>query len=133
MFDRREFGLTFDTVLMDRARCTGPERATLDPLIDAIVGCSERARREGLLSLEDGLDTVEPPLLRTGLQLVVDGTDPEYIYSLLHNAALADGAEGIDLLRRLVCIAGALRIQAGDNPRLLKMLLRSLAHGEVLP
>jgi len=54
-------------------------------IISQLVTFSEKARREGLLALEDDLEAVEDEFLRKGLQLVVDGTDPEIIKSVLYN------------------------------------------------
>jgi chemotaxis protein MotA len=54
-------------------------------IIARMVAFSEKARREGLLALEDDLDEVEDDFLRKGVQLVVDGTDPEIIKNILYN------------------------------------------------
>jgi chemotaxis protein MotA len=54
-------------------------------LISQLVTFSEKARREGLLALEDDLEELEDDFLRKGIQLVVDGTDPEIIKSILYN------------------------------------------------
>jgi chemotaxis protein MotA len=54
-------------------------------IIASLVSFSEKARREGLLALEDDLEEVEEEFLRKGIQLVVDGTDPEVIKSILYN------------------------------------------------
>jgi chemotaxis protein MotA len=48
-----------------------------------IVTFSEKARREGLLALEDDLDELDDEFLRKGIQLVVDGTDPEIIRNIM--------------------------------------------------
>lgn len=52
-------------------------------IISMIVTFSEKARREGLLALEDDLDELEDDFLRKGIQLVVDGTDPEIIRHIM--------------------------------------------------
>ena len=52
-------------------------------IISMIVTFSEKARREGLLALEDDLDELEDVFLRKGIQLVVDGTDPEIIRNIM--------------------------------------------------
>lgn len=52
-------------------------------IISMIVTFSEKARREGLLALEDDLDELEDIFLRKGIQLVVDGTDPEIIRNIM--------------------------------------------------
>ena len=58
---------------------------TLDvgEMIVTLVSFSEKARREGLLSLEDDLAEVDDPFLRKGIQLVVDGTDPELVRRIM--------------------------------------------------
>jgi chemotaxis protein MotA len=53
-------------------------------LVDDIVKLAERARREGLLALEDAVKTVTHPFLKRGLQLAIDGTDPEELHDILH-------------------------------------------------
>ena len=57
--------------------------------IDLIVDLSEKARREGLLYLDNQLDTLEDPFLRKAMQLVVDGTDPEMVRSILETEVYA--------------------------------------------
>jgi chemotaxis protein MotA len=54
-------------------------------MIRVLVEFSERARREGLLALEDNLQELDDEFMRKGIQLVVDGTDPEIIKNILYN------------------------------------------------
>lgn len=54
-----------------------------DALVDAVVKLADRARREGLLALEDAVRAVENPFLRRGLELAVDGTDPEELREIM--------------------------------------------------
>jgi len=51
--------------------------------IELVVSLAEEARREGLLYLENRLDEIEDPFMRKGIQLVVDGTDPEVVKNIL--------------------------------------------------
>lgn len=53
-------------------------------LISQLVEFANNARKEGLLSLDDALNDVEDDFLRSGLRLVVDGTDPDVIKRILH-------------------------------------------------
>ncbi len=48
-------------------------------LIITLVSFSEKARREGLLALEDNVDELDDEFLKSGIRLVVDGTDPELV------------------------------------------------------
>jgi chemotaxis protein MotA len=54
-----------------------------DALVDAVVKLADRARREGLLALEDAVRAVDDPFLRRGLELAVDGTDPEELREIM--------------------------------------------------
>ncbi len=56
----------------------------VNEVILTLVSFSEKARREGLLALEDDLDELDDDFLRKGLQLVVDGTDPELVKTILY-------------------------------------------------
>ena len=51
--------------------------------VQLIVSMAEQARREGLLALDAQLETVDDEFTRKGLQLVVDGTDPELVQATL--------------------------------------------------
>ncbi len=62
-----------------------PHRFHEERLISQLVTFSEKARREGLLALEDDLEELEDEFLRKGIQLVVDGTDPEIIKNILYS------------------------------------------------
>jgi chemotaxis protein MotA len=52
-------------------------------VIGTIVDFADKARREGLLALEEAARSVEDPFLRKGVELAVDGTDPEEIRAIL--------------------------------------------------
>jgi chemotaxis protein MotA len=52
-------------------------------VIGQIVEFADRARREGLLALEDAINTAEEPFLRKGLQMAVDGAESEVVRDTL--------------------------------------------------
>jgi chemotaxis protein MotA len=52
-------------------------------VIQTLVGFATKARREGLLGLEDEIAQVNDNFLKKGIQLVVDGTDIELVRSIL--------------------------------------------------
>ena len=51
--------------------------------IQQIIGFAEQARREGILALENSLETVSDSFLKKGIQLAVDGTEKAIIESVL--------------------------------------------------
>jgi chemotaxis protein MotA len=56
----------------------------LPELIDLFIRLSERARREGLLALENELEEVDDPFIRKGILLAVDGIEPEVIHDIMN-------------------------------------------------
>jgi len=57
--------------------------AHVEHLIKEMVGYAETARRDGVLALESISREAPDPFLRRGLQLTIDGTDPEIIERIL--------------------------------------------------
>ena len=51
--------------------------------IDNIVSLVEKARREGLLTLQNETPKLNDPFMVRGIELVVDGTDPQAVRSIL--------------------------------------------------
>jgi chemotaxis protein MotA len=60
----------------------GPSQGA-EETVRTLVGFAERARRDGLLALEDTARTIDDPFLRKGIELAVDGTDPEELRDIL--------------------------------------------------
>lgn len=54
-------------------------------LIDTLQTFGEKARKEGVLSLEDDVAEIPDPFLQKAIRLVVDGTDPEVVKRIMFN------------------------------------------------
>jgi chemotaxis protein MotA len=67
--------------LYKKAFSTGPPDYRAE--VERIVTFAEKARREGLLALDAEVSEIDDPFLRKGMQLVVDGTDPEVVREIL--------------------------------------------------
>ena len=61
--------------------------------IQTLVTLAERARKEGLLVLEAQVRAIEDPFLKRGLQMGIDGTDPEELRAVLESEISAKKAE----------------------------------------
>jgi len=53
--------------------------------VQNMVALAEKARREGILALEEGLDDLDDAFLKEGLRLMVDGSDASAIRAILEN------------------------------------------------
>ena len=61
------------------------QEVSVEKLIRDIVGFAEVARRDGILSLENRAKEVDDPFIVSGIQMAVDGTDPELIEQIMNN------------------------------------------------
>jgi len=61
--------------------------------IQTLVSLAEKARKEGLLALEAQVKSIEDPFLKRGLQMGIDGTDPEELRAVLEAEIAAKKAE----------------------------------------
>jgi chemotaxis protein MotA len=51
--------------------------------VTTLVSFAERARKDGLLALEEQIEAIDDPFMRKGMQLIVDGTDPDLLREIL--------------------------------------------------
>ncbi|MFI3121139.1 MAG: flagellar motor protein [Methylococcaceae bacterium] len=61
-----------------------PPKVNLLTQIDKVVLWSSLARKEGLLGLENALPNEQDPFIKKGLQLLIDGNEPETIRDVLN-------------------------------------------------
>lgn len=63
------------------------QELTINPAsaVETLVTFAEKARKEGVLSLEDDVDEIPDVFLKKAIQLVVDGTDPEIVKRIMYN------------------------------------------------
>lgn len=64
-------------------KCLFNKDAHVEHIISEMVGYAETARRDGVLALESVAREAPDAFLRRGLQLTIDGTDPEIIERIL--------------------------------------------------
>jgi chemotaxis protein MotA len=75
------------------------KKVEMDSVVEPLVKMAERARREGLLALESEMENVDDEFIKRGLQMAVDGTDPDDLYEILSaevkakKASAASGAK----------------------------------------
>jgi chemotaxis protein MotA len=70
--------------------------AKVPPIADRIatlVSLAEKARKEGLLALEAQVKDIDDPFLKRGLQMGIDGTDPEELRTVLEGEISAKKGE----------------------------------------
>ncbi|KAA3617617.1 MAG: motility protein A [Calditrichaeota bacterium] len=53
-------------------------------VIEVVVDLAKKARREGLLAVDKEVNKIENEFLKTGMEMVVDGTEPELIKKVMN-------------------------------------------------
>jgi len=79
-------------------------------IIDCFIGLSKKARIGGLLSLEDDISLLTNKFLKKGLQMVVDGLEPETIKEVMEleiDEMERRHADGINMLKAWAAYAPA--------------------------
>ncbi|WP_080952908.1 MotA/TolQ/ExbB proton channel family protein [Clostridium tetani] len=99
------------------------EKSGID-IINQFIDLSRKARREGLLSLEDEISGINDDFLKKGLQMVVDGIEPETIQDIMDleiGEMERRHGEGVDMLKAWGAYAPAFGM-AGTLIGLIQML-----------
>jgi chemotaxis protein MotA len=78
-------GLLKDTISLPAAikRAMTTKAKPADESVTVLVSLAEQARRNGLLALEEQAKDIDDPFLKEGVELLVDGTDPEELREIL--------------------------------------------------
>src|SRR5579863_7785130 len=74
-------------------------------MIQEIAGYAQKARKEGIVSLDSELDKVSDPFLKKSLMLAVDGTEPQEIRKMME-LEIDNQSEHEELLPRVFESAG---------------------------
>jgi len=88
-----------------------------DEINSVFVGLGERARREGILALESLAQSMTDPFMKDGVQLAVDGTEPDLIIDILETWMESLLHEQKRKYQKVM--EGIMAIQSGDNPRII--------------
>jgi chemotaxis protein MotA len=75
-------------------------------LVQDMVTLSEKARREGILALEEGLEDLSDDFMKNGLRLVVDGTDGVIIRGIMQSEMNQIEGRHLDWINIIVAWAG---------------------------
>ncbi|MCW2704857.1 MAG: MotA/TolQ/ExbB proton channel [Blastococcus sp.] len=87
MADVKKIGGWFKQALMP------PKVPPVSDRIATLVSLAEKARKEGLLALEAQVKDIDDPFLKRGLQMGIDGTDPEELRAVLEGEISAKKGE----------------------------------------
>ena len=118
--------MIFDWEFSERIKCSEVEKKECMALVAEIIIMATKAKRNGLLSLVQEAEETPHFLLRKGLQLVLEGVNPEMVETTLQHYIMSSKHTGKAFLQRCIIAEGVLAIQNGVNPTIIKELLLSL-------
>jgi len=115
--------MNFELALFDRMQCTRAEKNDAVTCIASLVMFSHKSRKLGLVALEDDIRQIDDGICRRGLQLVIDGCDPEIVSRVLLIMIYAGGMKGAELLTACIRAEGILAVQTGTPPGTMVQIL----------
>jgi chemotaxis protein MotA len=81
-----------------------PRVSDITTIREMLIKFAERARREGLLALESDVEGIKDPFIRHGLQMVIDGLEPDTVEDILQieiESMQARHMKGIDMFAKM--------------------------------
>jgi len=108
--------------------CSRAEKERLVPLVRTVEALVQKARSEGLLSIEEDLASLDWPLLREGLSAVVNGWDLADAVFLVSARAFAssEAPRGAALLEILVTALAVQHLSCATNPAVISAHIAAL-------
>lgn len=106
--------LSFET-LTQRLKCSYEDKLECLGIVRYIIELSHIALKEGLLALENESKEVKinSNLLKEGIKLIVDGTDPEWVEKYFLTNLASNDYKGKEFLKNFVIFKGIYNIQQG--------------------
>lgn len=103
--------------LTQRLKCSYEDKLECLELVKYIVELANIARAEGILILEEHSKKlkIESALLKKGLMLVVDGTDPEIVEKYFLIKLAANDYRGKEFFKNFIIFKGVYGIQQGTG------------------
>lgn len=117
--------MEYDWRFSQKSKCSNEAKRECLSLVSELIALSKVARRNGLLSLVPYAEKNSSFLLRKGLQLVVDGVNPQVTREVLESYILSGDYSGKELLERCIILEGVAAIQKGLHPKIAKEFLLS--------
>ncbi|MFH2123464.1 MAG: hypothetical protein ABIJ50_08305 [Pseudomonadota bacterium] len=113
-----------DLALAAKSACSQEDQESLVPIVRILKDLGDKAKKRGILSLEEEQSSVEDRFFRIGLQLIIDQSEPEIVRDILDSDIYYNESNGRELLKKIVIREGLLRIQAGDTSRNILLCTR---------
>lgn len=118
--------LDFDYVA-ERLQCSYEDKVKCLDTLKYIIYLANTARREGILALEKEMYTQNNPLLKKGIEIVlnINSKQDGVIKDILFNYIIAGDYRGKDFLEAMIIVNGVIELYNGNHPRLMEKLLLS--------
>ena len=112
--------------LLTEINCDDKDRDECFGIIATLLYYNKKGRHNGLSSLGAISRSIEDHFLKTGLELIYNGSPEEYIYNILMTYICSSRSTNAVLLRRLIILEGVLSINSKQSPEDLVLRTTSL-------
>ncbi|MBU0665043.1 MAG: hypothetical protein KJ990_10925 [Proteobacteria bacterium] len=113
-----------DLALAAKSACSQEDQESLVSIVRSLKDLGDKAKKRGILSLEEEQSSIEDRFFRIGLQLIIDQSEAEIVRDILDSDIYYNESNGRELLKKIIIREGLLRIQAGDTSRNILLCTR---------
>lgn len=124
--ERKKVITMYDKMIFEEIKCyTVEEKIKLLDSIDMILNYSQKVKCFGIFSLEKELTGIDNKFLKKGLQMMIDGLEPEIIKQILWNYIWCNSQKPAKKMERVIFLEGILAIQEGTEENIIREKLLS--------
>ena len=106
--------MEFERMIFEQINAKAIEKNQYLPTVKLLLQYSIRAQMLGLLMLEDLIPEMKDPFLASGIQFIVDGTDPDLVREILQRKIIVSDESPERIFECCILLEGILSIQRGD-------------------
>lgn len=104
----------FYQILRD-LHCDDKEKESCFGLIAIMFNYLKKAGREGLLALEEDIETIDNIFLKKGFEFLTSGYDQYYLYNILMTMICAARTSDLQILQKLIILEGIISISNNES------------------
>ena len=107
--------MEFERIIFEKINAKEIETNQYLPTIKMLLQYSIQSKMPGLLMLEDLIPEMKDIFLASGIQFIVDGTDPDLVREILQRKIIVSDESPERIFECCILLEGILSIQRGDS------------------
>lgn len=102
-------------LILRNLHCDDKEKENCLELIAALMKYVKKAKREGVLALEDDIETIDDIFLKKGFEFLTSCYDQYYLYNILMTMICTSRTTDLQILQKLIILEGIISIANNES------------------